>query len=243
LKTRKSVAKSSDVKSEDKLIKSNIPERNYFVLDVSSKEIAWKKKPVIIGYALSIGAVLLYLPILVDVIDAKIVDDYSIQTWWYTFVGFSSACIYPFKKKYHFSTYAELAALSIQSYLILCAISFFKKNMTHFLCCSTVFALISQCLLTLKVPDVVFAIIHVFSVVMCNYALLPQVIFNFRKGSATWSPITSFMSVCGNGIRVFTTLELTKDKFLLSGYLYSTILNFLLFLQYLIYNASSLKLS
>jgi hypothetical protein len=38
-----------------------------------------------------------------------------------------------------------------------------------------------------------------------------------QSKKAVWSPITSFMSMGGNLIRIFTTIQLTKDPLVMSG--------------------------
>ena len=63
---------------------------------------------------------------------------------------------------------------------------------------------------------------------------------NFRNASAgQWSVITAGLSVCGNAIRAFTTLTLTKDRRLLFGFLLGLVVNSTLLGQVLVYPASS----
>jgi len=67
-------------------------------------------------------------------------------------------------------------------------------------------------------------------------ALLPQLWLNERtKSSGGWSPITAGLAVAGNGVRVFTTLQLTGDTLLLVGFVAGLVVNAALLLQILAY--------
>lgn len=50
-------------------------------------------------------------------------------------------------------------------------------------------------------------------------ALLPQLLLNARRrSSGGWSPLTAGLSALGNAVRVFTTVQLTRDPLLLGGF-------------------------
>jgi len=73
-------------------------------------------------------------------------------------------------------------------------------------------------------------------------ALLPQLWLNERtKSSGGWSPITAGLAVAGNGVRVFTTLQLTGDKLLLAGFVAGLVVNAALLLQILAYGDGRLS--
>lgn len=74
--------------------------------------------------------------------------------------------------------------------------------------------------------------------VVVTGALLPQLWLNERnKSSGGWSPITAGLAVAGNGVRVFTTLQLTQDGLLLCGFLAGLVVNLVLLGQVLYYGA------
>ena len=62
-----------------------------------------------------------------------------------------------------------------------------------------------------------------------------------KEKKASWSPITSFMSMGGNLIRIFTTIQLTKDPLVLSGYMLGFTTNLILFSQVLYYGSGATK--
>lgn len=67
-------------------------------------------------------------------------------------------------------------------------------------------------------------------------ALLPQILLNHRQGSTgEWSAITAGLSSAGNGLRVFTTVQLTGDPILMVGFTAGFLVNLTLFCQILYY--------
>jgi len=73
-------------------------------------------------------------------------------------------------------------------------------------------------------------------------ALIPQVMMNHRnKSGGQWSPITAGLSASGCAVRIFTTLQLTKDKLLLFGFAAGFALNAALLSQILYYGKKNKK--
>ena len=83
--------------------------------------------------------------------------------------------------------------------------------------------------------------IQVAAILICNYANIPQILLTMKDKKASWSPITAFMSMGGNLIRIFTTIQLTKDPLVLSGYCLGFATNFILFSQVLFYGSGNKK--
>ena len=70
--------------------------------------------------------------------------------------------------------------------------------------------------------------------VVVTGALLPQLWLNQRnRSSGGWSPISAGLAVAGNGVRVFTTLQLTQDGLLLCGFVAGLLVNVVLLAQIL----------
>lgn len=62
-------------------------------------------------------------------------------------------------------------------------------------------------------------------------AVLPQLALTSRTGMCGYSRITALLGVGGNAVRVFTTLQLTKDALVLVGFLGGMVLNLMLLAQ------------
>lgn len=78
-------------------------------------------------------------------------------------------------------------------------------------------AFIAVCALALwGLPPAAWTPVQVLSSAIGVGALLPQILLNFRQGSTgEWSAITAGLSTAGNGLRVFTTVQLTGDPVLM----------------------------
>ena len=82
----------------------------------------------------------------------------------------------------------------------------------------------------------VLSSLQFIAIIICNYATVPQILLTFKTKSASWSPITALMSIIGNSVRIFTTMQLTGDILTLSGNAMGLIGNFILLFQIFIYN-------
>lgn len=145
------------------------------------------------------------------------------------------ACLYPLKKGYALSTYIELIALSVQSLSILSLVCFYQNKVKELVVGLAVLATVIAATLTNTVSAKALNAIQLLAILICNYANVPQILLTFKTKQAKWSPITAGMSLGGNLIRVFTTLQLTGDKLVLFGYSLGFGTNFLLLTQILYY--------
>lgn len=201
------------------------------ITTVSTKDIIAKA----LGYVLGFGALAVYLPIIINLIKAKSADGYSVETWIFNLIGLTIACLYPFKKGFGVSTYVEILAIAIQSAGILGLICFYQQKFKEYLIGMAAFAASCTFICVSKVPTNFLNWMQVAAIIVCNYANIPQIVLTFQTKKATWSWITSAMSMAGNLIRVFTTIQLTKDTLVLSGNALGFLTNLILFLQVFIY--------
>jgi hypothetical protein len=85
-------------------------------------------------------------------------------------------------------------------------------------------------------PDVALSALQLAATVSVTGALLPQLWLNARRrSSGGWSPVTAGLSAAGNALRVFTTLQLTRDVLLLAGFLAGFAVNAALLAQIAMY--------
>lgn len=189
----------------------------------------------IIGYSMGLGANFLFFPIFMGLYKNQNADGFSTATWISSLTGITLSIIYPFKMKFPVSTYLEQLTLSIQSFIILGIVCTFKKQMKTLLLCSATFMSTIIAVTNFEIPLNILAVMQTSSIVFSNYALLPQIIMNYQRKKFSWSAFTAFFSGAGNAMRIFTTLQLTKDSLLLSGYAIGFVLNIILILQYLAY--------
>ena len=188
-----------------------------------------------LGYIIGFGAIALYSPIIIKLLRQKSADGYSTQTWIFSIFGLICSILYPYKKGFPVNTYLELIAVTAQSIGILGLISAYKKHFKGFALAMTAASIAVYTVFTASIPANLLTYIQTLSIISCNYALLPQIYLTFKTKKASWSPITSFLSMSGCAIRIFTTMQLTQDKGTLVGYIIGFIQNFTVLFQIFIY--------
>ena len=189
----------------------------------------------VLGYLMGAGSLLLYSPIILKLLNTKHADGFSELTWLFNLVGLSAAVLYPYKKGFPLSTYVELLNLAIQSSAILGLVCSFKGLFDAYLAGMAIYLAVMTCLLKFTLPPQFLSAVQVVALIVCNYACIPQIMLTFRTKQASWSPITAIMSMVGNIVRVFTTIQLTGDKLVLGGNLVGLVNNLTLLAQCLIY--------
>jgi len=191
----------------------------------------------ILGYMVGIGAMCLYVPIIGSLIATKDSSGYSVSTWVLNVLGSMLAIAYPIKKRFPISTYFEMISGLVQGVLILglvCAFQGFGvqylQGMVPLLGLFAVFVAYD------KLSDRLLQSLQVAAIIVCTYANIPQIVLTFQQRRASWSAVTAGLSTIGCIIRIFTTLQLTKDKLTLLGYSLGLTTNVILLSQIVWYN-------
>ena len=189
------------------------------------------------GYLLGAGSMLVYTPIIVSLLKAKSSDGYSVQTWIFNLLGLAVALIYPFKRAFPLSTYIEIVILTVQSAGILGLICTYGSLTKEYLLGMAGFALLAAGVAVTNINAKTLQALQLLAIVICNYANIPQILLTFKTKQAKWSPITAAMSMAGNAIRIFTTLQLTQDTLVMSGNVLGLVTNAILLAQVYFYRA------
>lgn len=190
----------------------------------------------LLGYIMGIGSMLLYSPILMKLLKNGSAEGFSVVTWISNVVGCTLAMAYPMKKGFPISTYLELVSATLQSIGILALLCFYEGKIKEFsigLSVLSIFFLIFQKLSNL--PAHLLGFVQIAASLIANYANIPQIILTFQTKKASWSGITAFLSVAGCLVRIFTTVQLTKDPFVIAGYMLGIVTNGLLLAQVIMY--------
>jgi len=226
--------------SEIKLSKSafsHLDDINHIDFTAAEVKLAKVKIDVatIFGYVIGSAALALYVPIIIDLLQKKHSGGIAKLTWVSSLLSFSLALIYPIKRKFALSTYVELLALEVQSFIVLALVCFYDNLIFEFLVGSGALMLIMISMLLNDISPSVLSIIQVTRLALDGYSLLPQIVENFRAKSFRYHQTTALMSVVGNGMRIFTTIKLVKDPLVLAGYIVGFLSNIILLAQYYIF--------
>lgn len=189
----------------------------------------------LLGYVMVLGSMTVYTPIIIGLLKSKSSEGLSTQTWIFNVIGITLAATYPIQKQFALSSYLELVVLSVQSMAIFGIISHYNNDDKTFLLSLIPFCLYFALIKFTKLPNSLLQPLSVISSLICNYANIPQMVLTYQTKKAVWSRTTSLLSLAGNLVRIFTTLQLTKDYFFLFGFSLGALTNGILFLQTFIY--------
>lgn len=194
-----------------------------------------------LGFLVGAGGATMYSPIIYKVIEAKSANGLSLSTVCAQLLGYSCAVAYSYNRGFPVSTYVETIFLTIQSAILMTLALWFDKT-PNILAAAIggVFYVALAAYVFFKGPPIaLLAVLQGSATVLLTGALVPQILRNWRqKNSGQWSLFTAGLSVAGNAIRVFTTLQLTRDPLLLSGFVFGLTLNSILFAQIILYGRS-----
>lgn len=186
----------------------------------------------LLGYLMMAGAMLVYSPMIVQVVKTKSGEGLSRTAWGMSVVGFGGALCYQLSKGYPISTFGELIALTTQSVLLFSLMQYFDRSVSLPAIAGGLASFLSVLYLLIKrAPQVLLQMLQALSGMMLSLAIVPQLVLNFRTGTCGWSKYSALLSTAGNGIRVFTTLQITKDKLVLVGFVGGLMLNLILLIQ------------
>jgi mannose-P-dolichol utilization defect protein 1 len=189
-----------------------------------------------LGTCVGIGAMTVYSPIIINLLKSKSAEGYSTQTWIASLMGITLSLAYPVKKGFPLSSFLELLVLPAQAVIILAILSNYNKKMTNFAIGGVLYTIFTTALFKADIPDVFMNNLQIISALVCNYASIPQIILTFQQRKARWSRITATLSLLGNLIRIFTTINLAGgDRFFLFGYILGFTLNTILLVQTFIF--------
>ena len=189
-----------------------------------------------LGYVMGIGAVSVYAPILLKVVKKQDIEGLSIATWVFNVLGYAMSVAYPMKKGFPFSTYIELAGAGLQSLVILGLLCKYNHLEVPFL--TGIAAIAATFYSFLRAPNLdpkLVGSVQIMASLLANYANIPQILVTFQRKKASWSAITACLSLAGCAVRIFTTMQLTKDPLLVGGYILGLITNGLLLAQVILY--------
>ena len=186
----------------------------------------------VLGFCMMAGAMLVYSPMIVQVVTKKSGDGLSRTAWAMSVVGFGGALCYQLSKGYPISTFGELIALTAQSMVLFGLMQYFDHDVGLPSLAGGLVAFLGVLyVLVTRAPQALLQVLQAISGMMLSLAIIPQIALNFRTGTCGWSMYSALLSTMGNAIRVFTTLQVTKDKLVLVGFMGGMTLNLILLTQ------------
>jgi hypothetical protein len=190
-----------------------------------------------LGYILGLGSSQVYVPVLIDLWRRRSTDGYSLATFCSTSGGLICNALYSMKRGYHISSYADTLSLVVQGLSCVTFVCILDGLQLPLFVSAILGSLLLSIALLRETPESVLLAIQFTGNALCYYALIPQIMKQFREKTGQWSPITSGLCLFGNLVRVYTTLQQTRDKMILTGYMFGAVAHSILIAQYFLFKS------
>ena len=156
----------------------------------ATSQVGAKLLAKLLGYAMVIGSMTVYTPILINLLKSKSSEGFSTQTWIFNLIGLSMAATYPIQKQFALSSYLEIVVLSLQSLIILGIILHYNNQDKEFFMSILTYGLYFALIMFKKLPDTFLQPLSLISSLICNYANIPQIVLTYTTKKAKWSRST-----------------------------------------------------
>jgi hypothetical protein len=190
-----------------------------------------------IGYAMLLGSMMIYCPIMFTLLKNRMVEGYSETTWLLNFLSYLLSIIYQFKKKIPLMSYVELIFGGIHSFSVFGILCHLKAEYSLFLSVAVSSGLLSFFLCSRKFnnSDRILDSLQLLSAFLANYAIIPQILLSYQLKTSSWSSITALLSIVGCVLRIITTMQTSKDRYILASYGIGVFVHSILLFQTLAY--------
>ena len=172
-----------------------------------------------LGFAIGVGSVALYSPLLYRLWRKRTADGLSVSVWVMKSCSYAVSAAYSHAHGYPLSTYVEALSIGAQAFALLCLVCHFQKAWAPaLLVAAGGTALTAVCTMSADGGVALLTSLQVVAVVGSAAALVPQIRLNHaRSSSGEFSPITAALLVGGNLLRAWTTVQLAGGDAVLMG--------------------------
>ncbi|KAJ3210701.1 hypothetical protein HDU67_005076 [Dinochytrium kinnereticum] len=196
-----------------------------------------------LGLAIIVGGSIVKVPQLIKIVGARSAKGISLISYILETFSLMISLAYNYRAENPFSTYGEIAFITVQNVIIAMLILYFSNR--HFM--MLLFLVISQAIMYALlsasiVPQATLVYLQWVSIFLGSASKVPQIIVNFMNGSTgQLSAITMGLQSVGSAARVFTTMREIADQVLIMGSVIAASLNAILFAQILLLGGGSKK--
>jgi len=190
-----------------------------------------------LGFAIVGGSLILQVPQILKIINAKSVAGLSLASFWLQVVGFTITLAYNYNLAFPFSTYGESLFILIQDVFLVVLLYHYRRRINlNFYLALFIYSIFAYSVLSGLVGLSVLQLLQAATIPIFSASRVPQIYSNFsNKSVGQLSFVTTILNLGGNVGRVFTTLKEVNDPIILAGCLIGTLLNGIIVLQFLLY--------
>jgi len=198
-----------------------------------------------LGYGIVLFGALVKIPQIVKLLSSKAVTGVSFSSYVLETMASSIFVAYNMRNENPFSTFGESAFINIQNLIIMLLICLFKSRYYGMAIVVLMWGTTNALLVSNEVlSDYALEIMSGAVIPLSLFSKLPQILAIIKTGHVrNLSSLTVGAYFAGSVARMYTTLQEVDDKIILSNYVLSSILNFILVAQVLYYKFAKSKLS
>jgi len=199
----------------------------------------------LLGFGVILGSTIIKVPQILKILGAKSATGIDLESVLLELFSYMVTIAYSFRQSFPFSTYGELTFISAQNLVIVFLIFLFGGgiSLSFFGILAGYFILLYLFLFNSSIVDwSIILFLQNLNIGIIILSRLRQIWSNLRaKSTGQLAFLTWFLQFAGTAARVFTTLQETNDKILLTSFLVSVVLNGIVVLQIVYYGDSKLK--
>ena len=191
-----------------------------------------------IGYAVILGSSFVKVPQILNIVKSRSAAGLSMASIALELLGYVISVAYAFAQAFPFSTYGESVFLTVQDIIIVFFVFVFggKSVLLSTLFCGGFSAAVFVITFYKVVPLSVLTFAQGCTILIFMSSKLPQIYLNFKsKNTGQLSLITYGCNFAGSLARIFTTITDLSDPIILTSYVMSSFLNFLIAAQIVYY--------
>ncbi|KAI8620206.1 hypothetical protein BC830DRAFT_596932 [Chytriomyces sp. MP71] len=189
-----------------------------------------------VGLGIVVGSSIVKLPQIAKIHAAGSARGISLTAYVLETLAYVITLSYNIRRDNPFSTYGEVAFITLQNVVILMMLAFYAKKYLSLVVVTAFFAATAFLLNSPDIlPDSLLVSLQWGAIIVSTASKFPQIYTNFVNGdTGALSFVTTFLQFVGAAARIFTTLREVKDQVILVSFLVATALNGILFAQVLL---------
>ncbi|XP_033760062.1 mannose-P-dolichol utilization defect 1 protein-like [Pecten maximus] len=202
-------------------------------LDVNCQKVVLSK---CLGYGIILGAVLVKLPQIIKILQAKSAKGISFISVLFELIAVSATTAYGFAMGFPFSSYGEGIFLVLQTTVIVYLVLYYTNQKSGAVIFVLIYTLCMAYLLSPIVSTQMLALFQSINIIVVILSKMIQAVTNFRNGSTGQiSVITVTMLFTGSLARIFTSQQETGDSLIILSYVVASLCNGIILAQVLYY--------
>ncbi|KAJ3228627.1 hypothetical protein HDU78_009661 [Chytriomyces hyalinus] len=188
-----------------------------------------------LGLGIVVGGSIVKVPQILKIFNSGSARGISLVSYVLETLAYVITLSYNLRRDNPFSTYGEVAFITLQNVIILLMLTFYSKKYVSLVGVTAFFAAATYALNSDLLPDSLLVSLQWAAIVISTVSKLPQIYTNFANGdTGALSAITVALQFVGSAARIFTTLREVKDQVILVSFIMATALNGILFGQVLL---------